>query len=41
MSKQQKRIAIEYLNENGKADYGKKTMKKPSLPSKLERGLFT
>lgn len=33
-----KRIAIECLNENGKADYGKKTMKKLSSELKEKYG---
>ena len=33
-----KRIAIECLNENGKADYGKKTMKKLSAELKEKYG---
>ena len=33
-----KRIAIECLNENGKADYGKKTMKKLSTELKEKYG---
>ena len=35
-----KRIAIECLNENGKADYGKKTMKKLSAELKEKYGKF-
>ena len=34
-----KRIAIECLNENGKADYGKKTVKKYSV-AKSERTML-
>lgn len=33
-----KRIAVECLNENGKADYGKKTMKKLSAELKEKYG---